>query len=101
MPRQQQNGITTAVGIAEDADINLRTLIGTSEPRGYIRGPMRGLIQPGDIVVKGTGRAEADVVSYALAQGWNLIGVGATRDICPACAAEIAAAGADAATPKQ
>ena len=85
---------------SEDAAGNLRTLIGTSELRGYIRAPMRGLIQPGDTVVRGTGHAEADIVSYAIAQGLKLIGIGATRDICPACAADIAAAGADVATPK-
>jgi RHS repeat-associated protein len=101
MPTQQQNGITIAVGIAEDSSGSLRTLIGTSEPRGYIRAPMRGLIQSGDIVVKGSGHAEADIVSYSNAQGWKLVGVGATRGVCPSCAAEISAAGADVATPKQ
>lgn len=76
-------------------------MIGTSEPRGYIKGPLRGLIRSDDIIVRGSGHAEADVVQYSNAQGWNLIGVGATRDICPACAADIAATGADAATPLQ
>ncbi|HEV8486394.1 MAG TPA: RHS repeat-associated core domain-containing protein, partial [Blastocatellia bacterium] len=99
LPRQQKNGITMGVGIAEDAGGVRQTLIATSEPRGYIRGPMRGLIRATDIVVKGAGDAEADIVAYANAQGWTLIAVGATRPICPACAAAIAAAGATAVTP--
>ncbi|HEY6908475.1 MAG TPA: RHS repeat-associated core domain-containing protein [Myxococcales bacterium] len=101
MPPQQQSGITYAVGIAEDAAGNLRTIIGTSEPRGYIRPPIKALLEPGDIIVKGAKgtHAEADVVSYANQMGWNLISVGATRPICPSCAAEIAGAGACAATP--
>jgi filamentous hemagglutinin len=62
---------------------------------------MRPLIQAGDIVVKGTGHAEADIVAFAQANGWNLIGIGATRPVCPACAAEIATTGAAVATPKK
>ena len=98
MPNQQGR-ITIGVGLAQDSSGQVHTLIGTSEPNGYIRAPMRPLIQPGDIVVKGTGHAEADIVAYAKAMGWDLIGVGATRPVCPACAAEIATTGAAVATP--
>jgi hypothetical protein len=99
MPRPQQSHITIAVGVAVDSSGQMRTLIGTSEPRGYIRGPMRRLILPDDVVIRGAGHAEADIVTYCTAQGWRLIGVGATRGICPSCAAELAGAGANAATP--
>jgi RHS repeat-associated protein len=99
LPRQQQNGVTMAVGVAIDGSGRVRTLIGTSEPRGYIRGPMRDLILPDDMVVRGTGHAEADIVAYSRAEGWRLIAIGATRDICTPCAAEIAGAGGTAATP--
>jgi RHS repeat-associated protein len=98
MPNQQGR-ITIAVGVAEDAGGTPRTLIGTSEPGGYIRPPMRSLIGPEDIVVRGTGHAEADIVAFCQANGWNLIGIGATRPVCPACAAEIAGTGAAVATP--
>ena len=98
MPNQRGR-ITIGVGVAEDASGQRYTLIGTSEPAGSIRGAMKPLIQTDDIVVKGTGHAEADIVSYANARGWTIIGVGATRPICSSCAADIAAAGATAATP--
>jgi filamentous hemagglutinin len=88
-----------AVGTAIDEAGRLRTLIATSELRGYIRGPLRALIQPDDVIVPGTGHAEADIVAFCRVNGWRLIGVGATRPICTGCAAEIAGAGAQAETP--
>jgi RHS repeat-associated protein len=91
--------ITMAVGEAVDSSGQRRTLIGTSEPRGYIRAPFRSLIGQDDIVVKGTGHAEADIVSFANQQGWTILGIGATRPICVPCAAEISGAGATAVTP--
>ena len=101
-PAQEQNGLTLAVGVAEDSGGNLHTLIGTSERRGYIRPRFGKMLQPGDIVVKGgKTHAEADIVNYTIQQGWTLIGVGATRDICPACAADIESTGASCATPKK
>jgi RHS repeat-associated protein len=98
MPNQKGR-ITIGVGVAEDSAGGQHVMIGTSEPRGYIRKPMKALLAPGDIIVKGTGHAEADIVRYSNDQGWNLIGVGATRGICTPCAQEIAGAGATAATP--
>jgi hypothetical protein len=98
MPNQTGR-ITMAVGVAEDEAGAQHFLIGTSEPNGYIRGPMRSLIRPGDTVVNGTGHAEADIVNYSNLQGWRLIGVGATRPICGPCAQEISNAGATAVTP--
>jgi RHS repeat-associated protein len=96
----QKGFITMAVGIAEDSSGNRFTLIGTSEKNGYIRPVAKPIVAArGGIVVKGTGHAEADVVAYAKAQGWTLIAVGATRPICDPCAADIASAGATAATP--
>jgi RHS repeat-associated protein len=99
MPRRQQNSITIGVGVADDPGGIRHTLIATSEPRGYIRPPMQRLIQGEDIIVRGDGDAEANIVAYANSRGWNLIGVGATRHICDDCAAHIAEAGATAVTP--
>jgi filamentous hemagglutinin len=95
----QQGRITMAVGIAEDATGNRITLVGTSESGGYIRPALRPVVSGlGGVVVEGTGHAEADIVAYAAARGWTLIGVGATRPICIPCAQEIAGAGATVAT---
>ena len=94
-----QGRITMAVGVAEDASGNRVNLIGTSEPRGYIRPGVRELIRPDDIIVEGTGHAEADIVAHANANNLNLLCIGATRPVCTGCAQEIAAAGATAATP--
>ncbi|MCP3939447.1 MAG: hypothetical protein GY708_29220, partial [Actinomycetia bacterium] len=100
LPGKQRGKVTMGVGVALDSFGRLRTLIGTSEPRGYIRGPLRHLIQSKDVVVRGgKTHAEADIVAYSKANGWTLIAVGATNKICPPCAAAIAEAGANAATP--
>ncbi len=99
LPPKQRGKFTMAVGLALDSFGRLRTLIGTSEPRGYIRGPLRHLIQPKDVVVKGGAHAEANIVAHSKANGWTMIAVGATNKVCPPCAAAIAEAGANAATP--
>ncbi len=96
-PVQRQQGVTMAVGIAEDSAGNIQILIGTSERT--LRPEIRPLIRPHDIVVRGLEHAEADIIQYSNTQGWNLVAIGATRPICPTCAVQIAAAGADAATP--
>jgi hypothetical protein len=98
MPKPQQNGITIAVGIADDANGNRFTLIGTSEPNGNIRGPMRPLIQGNDIVIRGGkgNHAESDIVRYCEENSLTLKCIGATRDICPQCATEIAEVGGTA-----
>jgi filamentous hemagglutinin len=95
----QEGRITMAVGIAEDASGNRITLVGTSEPGGYIRPALRSVVYGwGGIVIKGDGHAAADIVAYAAAHELTLIGIGATRPICGPCAQEIANAGATAAT---
>jgi filamentous hemagglutinin len=81
-----------AVGLAEDASGAERILIGTSEPRGYLR-PGIDLVQ-GETLAPGLGHAEADVVSFAQQNGMRLLQVGATRPICSSCASLIEAAGA-------
>ena len=98
--------ITMAVGIATDANGNQFTLIGTSEPNGYIRPQISGVVSRWGYrlgtnlrVVKGGSHAEADIVAYCKAQGWNIISIGATRPVCNSCAAEMATAGATVATP--
>lgn len=97
IPAAQQGRITMGVGLAEDASGATQVLIGTSEPRGYLRPGVT--LNPGETLVRGSGHAEANIVNYAQENGLNLLEVGATRPICPACAAAIEAAGAKPVTP--
>jgi filamentous hemagglutinin len=55
--------------------------------------------QPGEVIVRGTGHAEADIVAYAAEHGYEVISVGAGRPICPACAGSIAGSGGSPASP--
>jgi len=59
-------------------------LIGTSEPRGYLRTGVN--LNPGETIVPGVGHAEADIVNFAQRNWLRLLEVGATRSICPSCA---------------
>jgi RHS repeat-associated protein len=95
----QRGRVTIGVGVAEDTAGARHTLIGSSEPNGYIRPGLQRLIQSDDIIVRGDGDAEANIVAFASQKGWRLLGVGATRGICDECAMSIAGAGGTAATP--
>lgn len=86
-----------AVGLAEDASGAQRILVGTSEPRGYLRPGVT--LAPGETLAPGLGHAEADIVNYAQQNGLRLLEVGTTRPICPACEAAIRGVGARAVTP--
>jgi len=97
IPAAQQGRITMAVGLAEDATGAKRVLIATSEPRGYLRPGV--VLREGEVLVKGTGHAEADIAEYARQNGMRLLEVGATRPICSGCASAISRAGAVPVTP--
>ncbi len=97
LPSAQQGRITMGVGLAEDVGGAPRVLIGTSEPRGYLRPGV--LLKPGETLAPGLGHAEADIVNFTQQHGLRLLEVGATRPICPSCAAVIEGAGATPVTP--
>ncbi|WNG18460.1 hypothetical protein [Cystobacter fuscus] len=97
LPSAQQGRITMGVGLAEDASGAQRMLIGTSEPRGYLRPGV--LLKSGETLAPGLGHAEADIVNFTQQYGLRLLEVGATRPICPSCAAAIEEAGAVPVTP--
>jgi hypothetical protein len=96
IPVAQQGRITMGVGLAEDANGVRRVLIGTSEPRGYLRPGVT--LAPGETLAPGLRHAEADIVDFARQDGLRLIEVGATRPICPECAGLIKGAGAQPVT---
>jgi filamentous hemagglutinin len=63
---------------------------------GYLRPGVA--LNAGEILVAGSGH-EADIVNSARQSGVNLLEVGATRPICPACVSLIERAGAKPVTP--
>jgi len=99
IPANSQGRITMAAAVVQDADGNPFVLVGTSEDNGYLRPGVRNVLQPGDVVVPGTGHAEADIVSYANRNGLTVVDIGATRPVCSSCQATIAPTGANISTP--
>jgi hypothetical protein len=83
IPAGSRGRITMAVGVVQDQEGAQSVLVGTSEPRGYLRPGVT--LEPGETVVPGTGHAEADIVNYAQQNNLNLLSVGATRPVCPGC----------------
>jgi filamentous hemagglutinin len=91
IPARSRGRITMAVGVAEDGAGTRAVLVATSEPRRYLRPGVT--IEGDEVLVPGSGHAEQNIVDYVTARGWTLIGVGATRPICPRCASAIRVAG--------
>jgi filamentous hemagglutinin len=86
-----------AVGLAEDANGVRSTIIGTSEPGGYLRPGV--LLQPGEILAPGTGHAEMDILNYVNENGLRLLEIGATRPVCGGCFPPLQLSGALIVTP--
>jgi hypothetical protein len=97
IPENSRGRITMAVGVAEDQAGARTVLIGTSEPRGYIRPGVT--INEGEVIVRGTGHAEADIVRFVNDNDLLLIDIGATRPVCIGCASVVAPTGAKVSTP--
>ena len=97
IPDNSKGRITMAAAVVEDQDGARTMLISTSEPRGYLRPGVE--LNPDEVLVPGTGHAEADIVSYANQNGLSIVDIGATRPVCSACADAIAPTGANISTP--
>ena len=97
LPAGSQGRVTMGAGVLEDASGNQIRVISTSEPNGYLRPGVTA--QPGEIVISGTGHAEADIVAYAEANGYKVVTIGASRPVCATCATTITGSGGTAATP--
>ena len=92
LPEGAQGRVTMGVGAGRDAQGNLRTVVGTSEPRGYLRPGVT--LRPGEELARGFGHAEDDIVSYMLRNDISPLSVSAGRPICPRCGRLIGGAGA-------
>ncbi len=75
-----------AVGMGRDAGGNLQTVVGTSEPGGYLRPGVS--LNAGEVMATGTGRAEVSIINEA-GPFSNPFYIAAGRPICPFCAAVI------------
>lgn len=97
LPAGSQGRVTMGVGVLQDANGNQITVVSTSEPNGYLRPGVT--LNPGEVVVPGTGHAEADIVNWAAQNGYTVETIGAGRPICPSCASALSGANAMPATP--
>lgn len=96
IPANSLGRITMGVAVVEDANGVRSVLVSTSESRGYLRPGVS--LQTGEKVIPGTGHAEADIVTYASANGLKIIDIGATRPVCPGCQNVIVPTGANITT---
>ncbi|WP_239511559.1 filamentous hemagglutinin N-terminal domain-containing protein [Burkholderia sp. JP2-270] len=97
LPAGSQGRVTMGVGVVLDPNGNQVVVVSTSEPNGYLRPGVS--LNPGEVVIKGTGHAEADITSWAAQNGYTVQTVGAGRPICANCAGAISGANAVPATP--
>jgi hypothetical protein len=81
------------VGVGRDATGALRTVIGTSEPGGYLRAPVAAAIRSDEEIAGGSSHAEQNIIDYMTSHGITPSEVAAGRPICPVCAGVIQEAG--------
>lgn len=96
LPVGSSGRVTMAAGVGEDALGTIRTVIGTSEPGGYLRPGVTLL--PGEELAQGAGHAEISVLAYMEQQGIQPFVIGAGRPICAVCAPAIEQSGATPST---
>ncbi len=95
LPEGSRGRVTMGVGHGVDANGVARTVVGTSEPGGYLRPAVRDMINHGtEEVAQGAGHAEVSILNHMEENGITPSVVAAGRPICPACARAIRAAGA-------
>jgi filamentous hemagglutinin len=97
IPENSRGRITMSAAVVEDSAGQRSVLIGTSEPRGYLRPGVE--LRRGERVVAGTGHAEADIVSHATANELKVVSIGATRPVCQGCQQAIHPTTAEIVTP--
>ncbi len=83
--------MTSGVGVGRDTGY-LRTVVGTSEPRGYLRPGVT--LNPGEELATGAGHTEPNILDYISENGIEPIAAAAGRPICARCEKMIDLAGA-------
>jgi RHS repeat-associated protein len=93
LPAGSSGRVTMGVGQGTDATGAVRTIVGTSEPGGYLRPGV--LLQDGEDLAQGLGHAEKQIIDYMKAMGIQPSGVAAGRPMCSACVQIVEDAGAE------
>jgi RHS repeat-associated protein len=96
LPAGSQGRVTMAVGMGRDAEGNVQTIVGTSEPDGYLRPGVT--LNPGEVMATGAGHAEVSIINE-FGPFTDPFYIGAGRPICPDCASAIEGSGATPASP--
>lgn len=96
LPEKSRGRVTMAVGIVETDNGDKTTVVGTSEPRGYLRPGVS--LEKGEVVAPGSGHAETDIIDWAEQREQSVTTIGAGRPICPNCAEAIRRVDAQPAT---
>jgi filamentous hemagglutinin len=96
LPEASRGRVTMGVSVGRDEAGALRTVVSTSERRGYLRPGVT--LEDGEELATGDGHAEPSGIAYMHEHGITPITVGAGRPICENCARSIRDAAAAPAT---
>jgi RHS repeat-associated protein len=87
LPLASRGRVTIGVAVAENASGIRVVLVGTSEPRGYLRPVVREAIEAFETVVPSpTRHAEQNIIAYAQSNNLTILSIDAGRPFCPDCA---------------
>jgi hypothetical protein len=97
LPEKARGRITMGTGVGLDDAGGMHVVVGTSEPRGYLRPGVT--LREGEELATGPGHAEPSILDYMVERQISPSHIGAGRPVCDPCADSIDAAGASAASP--
>jgi RHS repeat-associated protein len=87
VPLASRGRVTMGVAVAENSSGLRMVLVGTSEPRGYLRPGVRQALQTFETVVPSpTRHAEQNIITYAQSHDLTLLSIEAGRPPCSDCA---------------
>lgn len=97
LPEGARGRVTMGSGVGRDEAGNLRRVVGTSEPRGYLRKGVE--LRDGEELATGDGHAETSILDHMEANRITPLGVGAGRPVCENCEGALNGAGVRITTP--
>ena len=97
VPEHSRGRITMGVGVGTDSEGGVRVVVGTSEPRGYLRPGVT--LRDGEELARGNGHAEVSILDHMTDRSIRPTYIAAGRPICSPCADSIDAADARTASP--
>lgn len=96
VPEKSRGRITMGTSMGRDEAGRVRTVVSTSEPRGYLRPGVT--LKDCEELATGNGHAEVSGIDYMREHGITPVAVGAGKPICTPCETTIDNAGAAPAT---